>query len=307
MSEPVYVSIGPVGWVMAEAPGLPPRLLGVLVALAMHADADGRNAYPSQEKLGFLARKTDRQVRRDLDELEAIGLIERGDQDRVRFLPLDKRPIVWDLATWRDRQDTGVRSRGEEYRAARAARRGTDRTRVSGGDRTPEAERPDTQGMNDRTRVSDEVISEQPVNNHVEVISAVSGRQPGASLRCAPPEDDNWHLAGEPDEPDEGVYDWEPSPEDVAFIVDEKGSQLALARRRSRKPVGRTVEELIASSGIKSVHAVYEPPTVDVREPLRGIRYQPHAFRKDERSPGFCATCDFPEGNRTQHPTSGRA
>src|SRR6185437_5076812 len=44
------------------------------------------------------ARKNARQIRRDLEQLEFIGLIRRGNQDLVNHLPADKRPVVWDLA-----------------------------------------------------------------------------------------------------------------------------------------------------------------------------------------------------------------
>lgn len=301
MSEPVYVSIGPVGWAIAEAPGLPPQLLGVLVALAMHADAEGCNAYPSQEKLALFSRKSERQVRTDLAKLEELGLIRRGDQDRVRYLPLDKRPIVWDLATERERGEVDFRplARGLDTRRASGGKP------TSGGEGKPTSERGEAHFPDEGKPTADEVISEQPENNHVEVTSAVSGRQPGAPLRYAPPEEDNWHLADEPTEAD--AYDWTPSPEDVAFVLGAGPDRQALARRRAKAHPGRTVEQLIESTGVKSTRVVPPAPTVDVHEPLRGIRRQPHVFEEDRQSPGYCKVCDFPEGNRAQHPTTRRA
>ncbi|PWR14600.1 hypothetical protein DKT69_15570 [Micromonospora sicca] len=92
------MSIEAVSWALNEAPDVPPRCLAVLIGLANHADAGGRAAFPSQERLAHYARKTVRSVRRDLDELERLGLIRRGDQRHTAFLPADRRPVVWNLA-----------------------------------------------------------------------------------------------------------------------------------------------------------------------------------------------------------------
>ncbi|MEU5722760.1 helix-turn-helix domain-containing protein [Micromonospora sp. NPDC047738] len=97
------MSIEAVSWALNHAPDVPPQCLAVLIGLANHADAAGRAAFPSQERLAHYARKTVRSVRRDLDELERLGLIRRGDQRHTAFLPADRRPVVWDLATHRRR------------------------------------------------------------------------------------------------------------------------------------------------------------------------------------------------------------
>ncbi|WP_083673188.1 helix-turn-helix domain-containing protein [Micromonospora sp. CB01531] len=97
------MSIEAVSWALSRAPDVPPQCLAVLIGLANHADAAGRAAFPSQERLAHYARKTVRSVRRDLDELERLGLIRRGDQRHTAFLPADRRPVVWDLATHRRR------------------------------------------------------------------------------------------------------------------------------------------------------------------------------------------------------------
>ncbi|WP_443190016.1 helix-turn-helix domain-containing protein [Micromonospora sp. CB01531] len=68
------------------------------MGLANHAHADGRAAFPSQERLAFYARKSIRAVRNDLAELARLGLIRRGDQRHTILLPADRRPVVWDLA-----------------------------------------------------------------------------------------------------------------------------------------------------------------------------------------------------------------
>ena len=84
-------------WVMDDAQELTTGLFATLICLANHANEEGRGAYPSQATLARKARKTVRQVRSDLGELKARGLITEGDQRMVDHLPADKRPVVWDL------------------------------------------------------------------------------------------------------------------------------------------------------------------------------------------------------------------
>ncbi|MEU7995365.1 helix-turn-helix domain-containing protein [Micromonospora sp. NPDC049060] len=75
----------------------------MLIGLANHAHANGRAAYPSQERLAHYSRKSTRSVRTDLATLERLGIIRRGDQRHVFHLPTDRRPVVWDLAMERRR------------------------------------------------------------------------------------------------------------------------------------------------------------------------------------------------------------
>lgn len=182
MTDPGYVSIGPVAWVLDEAPGLPPQLIAVLVCLARHAEADGSNAYPSHEKLALCSRKSVRQVIRDLKALEDLKLIERGDQDRVQYLPADKRPVVWNLATWRQRGDVD----DTPLRAARARGGKSGVTSTSGRGVTSTSERGDVHVTDGVSSTSPKEINEEPLKNPVEEISAVPGRQPDASPAAAP-------------------------------------------------------------------------------------------------------------------------
>lgn len=85
-------------WVLNEAPGLPSHAFGVLMGLAHHANAHGIGAFPAQATLAAYARKSVRQVRRDLNDLESAGLIRAGSSEFVAHFPPDERPGVWDLA-----------------------------------------------------------------------------------------------------------------------------------------------------------------------------------------------------------------
>jgi hypothetical protein len=91
------VSIEAIRWALSVAPDVPPNLLAPLITLADHANEYGMS-YPSQELLAFEVRKSDRAVRNDLAALEARCLIRRGDQRFVAHLPVDRRPVVWEMA-----------------------------------------------------------------------------------------------------------------------------------------------------------------------------------------------------------------
>lgn len=91
------MSVQAMAWVLDGAPDLPAHLVGTLMAIANAADSGGHNAWPSQETIGRQARKTVRAVRKDLAQLELLGLIRRGDQRIVMHIRPDRRPVVWDI------------------------------------------------------------------------------------------------------------------------------------------------------------------------------------------------------------------
>lgn len=139
-----------VQWVLTAAENVPTSCVAVLIGLAWHANPDGRGAYPGEQTLANYARKTVRQVRRDLRELQRLKLIEEGDQSMASHLRADRRPTVYDLPI--DRTPASARS-PTTGRACPPAT--TD-------DRTPMVERPDIQGHHDRTPMSAEESSESP-------------------------------------------------------------------------------------------------------------------------------------------------
>lgn len=69
----------------------------VLLGLANHAARDGSAAWPSVATLAEYAVCSTRTVQRKLRDLEALGLLRRGDQQLVNHLPADRRPTVYDL------------------------------------------------------------------------------------------------------------------------------------------------------------------------------------------------------------------
>lgn len=117
------MSFQAVTWAIEDAPDVPPHLVATLIGLANHADRDGSGAYPSQDTLTHYNRKTARQTKRDLDDLQSRGLIRLGDQRFVAHLRPDRRPLVWDLALDRTRPrgdtDDTPPGHGVTYRAPR--------------------------------------------------------------------------------------------------------------------------------------------------------------------------------------------
>lgn len=84
-------------WALKNAPVENAQEHVLLIALADRADDFGRSAWPSQRWLAQRGRCSDRTVRRHLSAMESRGLLKRGDQRMVEHLPVDRRPIVWDL------------------------------------------------------------------------------------------------------------------------------------------------------------------------------------------------------------------
>lgn len=83
----------------------------LLLFLAQHMTADGRRAWPSQDTIAAFMGCSTRTVRRTLAELEARGVIVRGDQGAVKHIPPHRRPVVWDLGpTVRDDQKAPARA-----------------------------------------------------------------------------------------------------------------------------------------------------------------------------------------------------
>lgn len=84
-------------WVLEEAPINDPVKLLILYALADRAGADGCAAFPAHAEIAKRARCSTRTVARHLKEMEADGVIRRGDQSLVSHYASNRRPVVWDI------------------------------------------------------------------------------------------------------------------------------------------------------------------------------------------------------------------
>ena len=86
-------------WAMYDVPAEMTKgaLLRILLALADHADTEGRGAFPSQKRLIALTGYSRRTIQNGLHDLEAAGLIAKGDQRLTEHYGRH-RPIVWNLS-----------------------------------------------------------------------------------------------------------------------------------------------------------------------------------------------------------------
>lgn len=182
------MSVQALSWALSEAAGysddglveVPPELVTVLVGLANHADEHGRHAYPSAGTLAHYARKSERQVRRDLVRLEELALIVRGDQRLVLHIDPDRRPVVWDL-------NLSLRRPPREVPKPRGGKRPNGVTPAS-----PRSERPDTQGGNDLSPVTErpdtdvlQTVQEPPTRTNL-LVGRVRHQGPDADAPEAP-------------------------------------------------------------------------------------------------------------------------
>lgn len=85
-------------WAMYDVPAEMTKgsLLRILLALADHADPEGNGAFPSQQRLCALTGYSRRTIQHGLHDLEASGLIVKGDQRLTEHYGRH-RPIVWNL------------------------------------------------------------------------------------------------------------------------------------------------------------------------------------------------------------------
>lgn len=84
-------------WGLKDAPAADTAERVILTIMGEAADEDGCTCYLAQSTIAGRALLSDRTVRRKLADMEARGVIARGDQRAVEHIPADQRPIVWDL------------------------------------------------------------------------------------------------------------------------------------------------------------------------------------------------------------------
>lgn len=123
-------------WAVEYAPPMPAQLVATLIGLANHADAKGRATYPSLARLAAYTCKAERSVRRDLRDLEALGLIRPGNPARTAHLPTDKRPAVYDLAL----EKKVAKGRAGADEGTRASARTLASSRARGGKKKPSSD-----------------------------------------------------------------------------------------------------------------------------------------------------------------------
>ena len=95
----------------------------VLLCLANYADKVGRGAFPSTNSLSDDTGLSVRTVKYKLDDLEAMGVIRRGNQAlaAVYIDRHDRRPIVYDMVQERGAADAPRSERGADEDATRCS------------------------------------------------------------------------------------------------------------------------------------------------------------------------------------------
>ena len=265
-------------WVLYDAEDVPAHLLSTLIVYAVHAGTDGRGAHPGASTVATLTRKGERRAKRDIAELERLGMLVPGDQRIVAHIRRDRRPKVYDLPTPRGvLEDTPYGSRGASGRTPHdGSRGGLEDTPLNGHgvssrtargvlevpdgvvDRTPE-EVLKTSGTRARDASGADApraLTEQPCAHGT----------PGGPTRCA------LCRRGIPAEPAE------PEPErspDTASVHDESSPStaaneaLTLAKSGDRVPAERSplLAGTLAENGDPSSSGLTQVPS-DTSHPL---------------------------------------
>ena len=74
----------------------------VLLILAEHANSEGKRAWRSKSKIAHTLEVSERSVQRWYKALIAADLIRPGDQAFVAHIPVNRRPVVYDISMGRD-------------------------------------------------------------------------------------------------------------------------------------------------------------------------------------------------------------
>src|SRR4051812_1749793 len=93
------MSIEAVAWALTVPIGGNAKV--ILIGIANHADAYGRNAWPSVDTLAAYAYCDRRTVQRNLRQLENAGLIAKADVHFVKGRA-DRAITVYDLTGWQN-------------------------------------------------------------------------------------------------------------------------------------------------------------------------------------------------------------
>jgi hypothetical protein len=147
-----------VEWVIFESPrGIPAGAKWTYVVVALHARATGCSAFPSVDLIATLTGRSERQVRRDLDDLEERGLLLAGDPKAVAHLRADQRPKVFDMPV------SAREYIGRHRKPGSADSRGATMTpRTTGHHVTPYNQRGDISAVNGVSKTSERGVMVAP-------------------------------------------------------------------------------------------------------------------------------------------------
>lgn len=91
------MSVEAISFALSQSDTENPSETLVLVCFANYAGHNGKAAWPSLNTVADYCRLSERQVRRVVRDLEAKGVLVRGDQQHVAHYRSDRRPIVYNI------------------------------------------------------------------------------------------------------------------------------------------------------------------------------------------------------------------
>jgi len=120
------MSVQAIAWAIEQQEVREPETQLVLMCLANYAAADGANAFPSIQRLTRDSRLSESTVRRQLQKLEKMSLIRRGNQaiTAAFIVRADRRPTVYDLLMPRGVYGTPREVNGVSAEASRGVKNG---------------------------------------------------------------------------------------------------------------------------------------------------------------------------------------
>lgn len=170
----------------------------VLLILADNANDEGRGAYPSASTIAEETGMSLRTVRNKLNDLEAAGIIMRGDQAPADYLPANRRSVVWDLNLDNNR------------RAESAPQRTPATTTTRGAKSAPQTDGSDVQQGCNRGATDVQQGCSLSAHNPLNPINPINPRE---AAREHDPDTDTT----QPTSREQALADWSPNSEHEAL------------------------------------------------------------------------------------------
>lgn len=170
----------------------------VLLILADNANDEGKGTYPSASTIAEETGMSLRTVRNKLNDLEAAGIIMRGDQALADYLPANRRSVVWDLDLDNNR------------RAESAPQHTPATTTTRGAKSAPQTDGPDVQQGCNRGATDVQQGCSLSAHNPLNPINPINPRE---AAREHDPDTDTT----QPTSREQALADWAPNSEHEAL------------------------------------------------------------------------------------------
>lgn len=170
----------------------------VLLILADNANDEGKGAYPSASTIAEETGMSLRTVRNKLNDLEAAGIITRGDQALADYLPANRRSVVWDLNLDNNRHAESAPQHTPAHTATRGAKS------------APQTDGPDVQQGCNRGATDVQQGCSLSAHNPLNPINPINPRE---AAREHKPDTDTT----QPTSREQALADWSPNSEHEAL------------------------------------------------------------------------------------------